>query len=234
MDIQSSAPVASIPATEPQRKSSVLKKDLAIAVIIGFFVALLLLPVIQQSTIFQKLHFKFSYAFSLLVILPILSAIGMFVALLLAQKIKVIYQVAKFVLVGALNTLLDLGILSLLMFLTGMSTGVFYIIFKSISFVLAATNSYFWNKFWTFKKISAVMELGAQRKSTGKEVAQFFVVSVIGFALNVGVASLLVNVLGPRFGVAAGGPWGIVSALCGTLVGLAWNFLGYKLVVFKK
>jgi len=225
-------PPVALPSQD--KKASVLKKDLLIAAIIGFFVALLLLPVIQQSTIFQKLHFKFSYAFSLLVIFPILAALGMFVALLLAQKIRVIYQVAKFVLVGALNTLLDLGILSLLMFLTGLNAGIFYSIFKAISFVLAATNSYFWNKFWTFKKIAAVLEIGAERKSTGKEVLQFFVVSVIGFALNVGVASLLVNVLGPRFGVAAGGPWGIVSALCGTLIGLVWNFLGYKLVVFKR
>lgn len=215
------------------QKASVLKKDLLISALIGFIIALLLLPVIQQSEIFQKLNFKLYYAFSLIIILPILAMLGMFVALLLAQKIKVIYQVAKFVLVGGLNTLFDLGILSLLMFLSGISSGLFYSVFKGISFVLAATNSYFWNKFWTFKKISSVPELAAERKSAGKEVLQFFIVSAIGFALNVGVASLIVNVWGPHFNVGVK-PWGLVGAICGTLTGLAWNFLGYKLVVFKR
>lgn len=71
-----------------------------------------------------------------------------------------------------------------------------------------------------------------QPKAVGKEFLQFFVVSCIGFALNVGLATLIVNVLGPQWGVSAK-LWANVGALGGTLVGLVWNFLGYKLIVFK-
>ncbi len=224
-------------ATSSQsQKAATLKKDLLLAAVIGFICALFILPIIKQA------QFKIPYELSLIIILPILSALGMLVALVIAQKIKVIYQVAKFVLVGALNTFVDWGALNLLMFLANIASGPFYSVFKGTSFVVAVTNSYFWNKFWTFKKTASSQAAPDEKKSTGKEVLQFFIVSAIGFALNVGVASLIVNVWGPHFNLfginwsseLAVKRWATFGAFIGTLVGLVWNFLGYKLVVFKK
>ena len=218
------------------QKAATLKKDLLLAAVIGFVCALFILPIIKQA------QFKIPYELSLIVILPILAVIGMFFAIIIAQKIKVIYQVAKFVLVGALNTFIDWGVLNLLLFLAGISSGPLYPVFKGVSFVVAVSNSYFWNKFWTFKKATPAALSSGEGKGTGKEVLQFFIVSIIGFALNVAIASLIVNVWGPHFNIfglnwapdLAAKRWGTFGALVGTLTGLVWNFLGYKLVVFKK
>ena len=217
----------SVEVSAQAQKASVLKKDLFIAAIIGFFLALLVLPIIKQS------EYKIPYVLSLLVILPILSAMGMFLAILIAQKIKFVYQAAKFILVGGLNTLIDWGVLNLLLFFINVSSGPLYSVSKGVSFAVAVVNSYFWNKHWTFKKSAQLARPGEEQKSARQEVLQFFLVSIIGFAINVLVASLVVNVWGPHFGISAK-LWATVGAACGTVIGLAWNFLGYKLFVFKR
>ena len=136
-----------------------------------------------------------------------------------------IKQAIKFVLVGILNTLVDLGILNLLILLSGISTGSGYSAFKGISFTIAVINSYFLNKFWTFKSRGAG---GAK-----KEFTQFFIVSFIGFGINVGVASFVVNAVGPQLGISDK-LWANVGAICATFAAMSWNFLGYKFIVFKK
>lgn len=229
------------------------KKDLIISAAVGLLCAMLIFPIAKNLGMKQNL------ALSLLVVLPILAAAGMFVAYWLAKRIKVFYQLAKFVLVGGLNTFVDWGILNLLMFLTGIAAGSLYSVFKGVSFLVATTNSYFWNKFWTFRpaaersaadvvpafgersqgdsneELRAISEAGRGNVGTGstKELLQFFIVSLVGFLINVGAATLLVNVLGPQWGLGAK-LWANVGALAGTLLGMSWNFLGYKLVVFKR
>jgi len=218
------------------------KKDLIISAVIGLLCALLILPIAKN------LQMKQSLALSLIVILPILSAAGMRVAYWLSKKIKIIYQIAKFILVGALNSFVDWGILNLLMFLTSIVAGGLYPVFKGISFLIATTNSYFWNKFWTFCPAADVAPaFGAQSQGDGgtttetsdnvgsgtaKESLRFFIVSFVGFLLNIGIATFLVNILGPRFGFSAA-LWANFGALSGTVLGMGWNFVGYKLVVFK-
>jgi len=226
------------------------KKDLIISAVIGLLCALLILPIAKI------LEMKQSLALSLLVVLPVLSVAGMFAAYWLAKKIKVFYQIAKFILVGALNSFVDWGILNLLMFLTSIVAGGLYPVFKGISFLIATTNSYFWNKFWTFRSAADVAPaFGAQPQGDGgtvtetsdnvgsgagnigtgtaKEPLRFFIVSFVGFLLNIGIATFLVNILGPKFGFSAA-LWANIGAIAGTLLGMVWNFVGYKLVVFKQ
>lgn len=135
----------------------------------------------------------------------------------------VIRQAVKFVLVGGLNTLIDLGVLNLLIFTTGIANGFGYSAFKGISFIVAVINSYFLNKFWTFKSAG----------KSGKEFSQFFMVSLIGFGVNIGVASLVVNIIGVQFGITPK-IWANVGALAATFAAMAWNFIGYKFFVFKR
>ncbi|MFN3247220.1 MAG: GtrA family protein, partial [Leptonema sp. (in: bacteria)] len=45
----------------------------------------------------------------------------------------------------------DMGILNVLVGLTGITSGFFLIPMNAISFLAAVTNSYYWNKFWTFQ-----------------------------------------------------------------------------------
>lgn len=133
-------------------------------------------------------------------------------------------QFTKFAAVGFLNAAVDFGVLNLLIFITGIPSGIYFSVFKAVSFTIASVNSYIWNRLWVF---------GSKEKKTGKEFAQFLTVSVIGAVINVGAASFVVNYITPQFGL---GPklWANVGAVAGAAAGLFWNFLGYKFVVFKK
>lgn len=201
------------------------KKDLVVAGIIGFFCALLILPIAENLAV------KKFIVYPLAVSLPLLSVLGMWLAIRLAQKFSFFYQLAKFVLVGGLNTFIDWGVLNLLMFLASVAGGYLFAFFKSVSFLIATGNSYIWNRFWTFKR-SAGERKAAGTRTTGKELWQFLVVSVIGFALNVGIAILIVSCFEPQWGMTPK-QWANIGAFFGTLAGLTWNFLGYKMIVFK-
>lgn len=155
------------------------------------------------------------------------------------MKSLVLYQVIKFSMVGMLNTLIDLGILNILIWLSGIASGPAYSIFKGISFTAAVVNSYFCNKFWTFRKERDCPRRGLSLSSCEKEAAasegdfvKFLAVALAGLLINVGVASLVVNLIGPCFGLSEK-IWANAGAVAASLIGLAWNFLGYKFWVFK-
>lgn len=133
-------------------------------------------------------------------------------------------QFIKFLCVGLLNTGVDFGILNLLMFSTGITSGIGYSLFKAISFMVAVTNSYFLNKRWTFKK---------GKNLEKKEFIKFITISLIAFGVNVSIASLLVNFIGP-IGNIPSYLWANVSALAATVFTTLINFFGYKYIVFKE
>lgn len=143
------------------------------------------------------------------------------------KNIQVFRQASKFVLVGILNTFIDFTVLNLLIFLTDIASGVGYSIFKGVSFIVAVINSYFLNKFWTFKSAS---------DGKKKEFIQFLAVSIGGFGINVGIASLIVNVVAKQFSYSGVSEtiWANIGALIATFCAMVWNFLGYKFIVFKK
>ncbi len=197
-----------------------MKKSDAIAVLIlGEIVAIFLIFVLKNLGYFSN------YLWLLLIVLPILALILLVVLYFIGKKIPVAFQFGKFISVGLANTAVDFGVLNFLIFLSGSVSGIIYSVFKGISFVTASTHSYFWNKFWTFRKKETVV--------VGKEFLQFFVVSLIGLAINVGIASLVVNLIGPQWGISLK-LWANIGAAVGSVVGLAWNFLGYKFIVFKQ
>ena len=156
---------------------------------------------------------------------PILALFGIWIAWFLGKKILWIFQAAKFLLIGALATLVDLGILNLLIWVSGIAAGLPYSIFKGISFIVATCSKYLGDKFWAFEKM--------ERKGMGKEFSQFLAVTLIGLAINVGAASLIVNVAGPQFSLTEK-LWANVGAISAAFVSAIWNFLGYKFIVFKK
>jgi len=196
------------------------KKDIIYTLIIGEAIALI------GSAILRNLELGKSLPLFLLpVVFPVLSVAGIWVADLLGKKIPVLFQAAKFLLVGVLNTLIDLGALNILIGITGMATGIYYPVFKGISFMIASLHSYFWNKFWTFKKV--------EDNANPKEFTKFFLTVLIGLLLNVLISSIVVNVIGVRFGVSEK-VWANFGALLATLVAWVWNFFGSKFLVFKK
>jgi putative flippase GtrA len=209
------------------------KKEYQLGILAGLLIGLLFLPILQAAKpeLFAKVW---------LAIIPFFligTPLGLAIAFLISKKIPVIWQIAKFGVTGVLNALVDLGVLTLLtlffrsylgldssdIVLGSFSIFTFYSIYKALSFVIANINSYYWNKYWTFQKKDG--------KST--EFVQFFIVSAVGFALNVLIASLVFKLIGTSSGLSSDQA-GLLGAVVGSIAGLAWNFTGYKFIVFKK
>jgi putative flippase GtrA len=195
------------------------KTDVIISIVIGFLIGVFFFIIIKNIGI------EIPYVWLLLIVFPPLALLGMFVVSFFGRKFLIIYQAGKFMLVGALNTFIDLGALNILIWFSGIVAGPWYSIFKGISFLVATTNSYFWNKHWTFRKRGGVFAPG--------EFSKFLVVTTIGFSINVGIASVVVNIIGPQFGMGAK-MWANVGAFTAVLFAWIWNFLGSKFIVFKK
>jgi putative flippase GtrA len=115
----------------------------------------------------------------------------------------------KFILVGVSNTLLNF----LVFFITFRLLNIFYILSSVISFIFAFTNSYFWNKTWTFKKISNQYQL-----------PKFFIVNILSLLINVIILFLAVEILNIH---------PLIGQIFGISSSLSINFLGNRYWVFN-
>lgn len=167
----------------------------------------------------------YSLLWLIILIFPFLAAFCLWVASLIGKKFISIYQLAKFLLIGIMATILDLGLLNVFLAATGKNSGYGYAAFKGISFIFATIVKYIPDKYWAFKK-----KEGSDIK---KEFGQFFAVTAAGLAINVAMASIIVNYIGPQFGLDAE-TWGKIGGIGATIAVFAWNFVGYKFIVFKK
>lgn len=212
------------------------RKDYLYGALAGFFIGLLLMPILHTAKpdLYQSLRLALVPVFTVLV------PLGLVIASWLARPFPVIWQIAKFVVIGVLNALVDIGLLAYM--LNGAARSpyriasddllftlfvpiAFYSLYKSLSFIVANVNSYYWNKYWTFENTAA--------GKSGSQFVQFFVVSLVGFFINVITASS-VSAAFHTTGSLSPEQWGLVGAVAGSLTGLVWNFVGYKFIVFKK
>ena len=191
-------------------------KDFKLVTIIGLLVGALALMPAKNLGVEVTLPLVAASVVGFGVFAPIALAI----LKLLARKYPVFEQFGKFAAVGTLNTLIDLGVLNLLILISGLSSGLPYVGFKASSFVAGTTNSYFWNKFWTF---------GSKMPVTAKEYIRFAGFTLVGVAINVTVATSVVTFIGD-----GGKLFANIGALSGVFVALAWNFVSYKKFVFKR
>jgi len=196
------------------------KIDIILALITGEVTAWFFYGILKNIGIEIKLLY-----WLLPILFPILAIIGLWICYLLGKKFLWIFQAAKFFLIGVLATLVDLGVLNLLMWISGLALGLAFNVFKGISFLVATFAKYWGNKFWAFEK--------REREGMGKEITQFYLVTLIGLGINVGVASLIVNTIGPQFAMSPK-IWANIGAIIAAFAAALWNFLGYKFLVFKK
>ena len=130
----------------------------------------------------------------------------------------------RFIIVGIINTVVDLGVLNLLIQVTHTGErGFDFMLIKTTSFMVAVMNSYFLNRSWTFRATG-------RHKSLMRSGSQFLVVSLVGAVVNVGTASYVATFVPPITGLEK--LWPSAAALVGTAGSFIWNFIGYKYIVF--
>jgi putative flippase GtrA len=142
----------------------------------------------------------------------------------LFEKYPIILQVLKFGVTGVMNTGIDFLVLNGLMWLTKTYSGTLIILLNIVSFSIAVTNSYLWNKYWTFK-VKAKDEIP-------QEFAKFITVSLIGAIINSSILFVFTTFVDPLFGISEG-LWANVGKLLATGIALIWNFIGYKFWALK-
>lgn len=160
-----------------------------------------------------------------LFIVPILWILGVNLGYFLGRWLAFFNQFGKFAAIGFTNAAVYFGLLNVLIAWTDINKGVWYSIFVAVAFVAGATHSYFWNKFWVFE---ATLD-----GVSGGEFGKFFGVSLIAGLINVVTASLVVNIIGPMFGLTPD-QWANIGGVAGSAVALVFSFIGFKVAVFNK
>ena len=193
------------------------------ALITGESIAWLFVWLLKNS---PNINLPFLY-WLLPVSFPILSILSIWISYLIGKRYLVVYQLAKFLLIGAFFAIFDLIILNILLEYFGISKdeAVKYAVFVAISFIVATTAKYVADKYWAFEK--------AGREQMGLEFGKFFVITVISGGIQVAVASFIFA-LAPSLFEMTELVAGNIGKIGGIIVASIWNFLGYKFIVFKK
>ncbi len=197
--------------------------------IAGFFTALFLLPTFKNARIVQ---IGYIYA-GLIIGLPLLWMLALIVGRFLNRWLSWIYQFVKFCIIGLLNASLDFGVLNLLSLYTGLTSGIIIGGVNVPGFIVAATNSYFWNKFWVFaRKENTNLPTQAGGKTNYSDVITFIPIVISGAVINSVIVIFISTYIHPLFGLS-GAQWLNISKLIASAIALAWNFIGFKFFVFK-
>jgi len=134
----------------------------------------------------------------------------------LLRRDRITGQAVRFIIVGFLNTAVDLGVFYLLILIPGMHD----VVAKGISYFLGICNSFLWNKYWTF---------GAAKSDRGwREFGIFVAVNMVPLVVNVFVFRLL--------GIwYHSGEWYVRmgKAFAAAVVAVVWNFVGSRYLAFR-
>lgn len=201
------------------------KRDVLIPLLLGSIISACLAIIIftLRNDIPERiLSLLNGYLF--LAFIPFLTVLYFYILNLTVGDNRSFFQFGKFILVGFSNFTIDFGLLNLLMFVTSVESGLMYSIFKGLSFFIAIINSYFWNRTWTFEF--------RERGNMLEQFFRFMGIALTGLLINVIVASVIVNYIKVEF--IAPRIWANVAALISVIAVLAWDFAGYKFLVFKK
>lgn len=159
---------------------------------------------------------------------------------------NVFRQLLKFAVVGAVATSVDLGLHRWLLFHAEWGGAPLHVVvgewmiqtfgfdqpaggdlkktafgpLKVVPVLLAIFVSYMLNRWYTFK--------AGDEKIKARQVAQFYIVALIGMVISVSVSTLMNSIL-------RGDPnadW-FLASLCGMVAGFFWNFNGQRLWTFR-
>ena len=154
-----------------------------------------------------------------------------------ASEKKGIVQFIQFILVGVLNTLVDLVVTRSLQVGFGLLTNqllLTYYIPKVIGYACGIVNSYVLNTAWTFQK---------ERKRDAREIISFLIINALTLGVSLGLMFLFRNVFGLSNWwnnvisidwILRIIPGDFFCTLLSSGIALVLNFLGNKLIVFAK
>jgi putative flippase GtrA len=120
-------------------------------------------------------------------------------------------QLAKFGAVGATGYVVNLGVYTALL----RGAGWHYIYAATVSFVVAVTNNYLWNRLWTFRD---------ERGHLAFQGLRFFVVALVAYGADLGILSALI-----AFGMNK-----VLAQAIAIVLVTPLNFLGNKLWSFRR
>ena len=132
-----------------------------------------------------------------------------------------IWQFLRFCVVGISNTAIDFAVLNLLLWLYPTTNAWEILGYNSAAVLLGSTNSFFWNKYWTFRRRNPV---------TSQEVYRFLVIAGATTLMSDALLSLL---NGAFPGVLRGSLLGANILKLGAIIGTLFvSFFGMRLWVF--
>ncbi len=131
----------------------------------------------------------------------------------------------KYVVVGVIGTLLDVGLFTLLIAQTSLgNTWTGHITAATLSFLVAVINNYVLNSLWTFQ---------SKKTTDKKQFSKFFLVSCLGWLLNVTFLSLfswaIAILIGSLPPLASA-----VAKICASGVVLIYNFIANRFWTFRE
>ncbi|MGE3770968.1 MAG: GtrA family protein [Bdellovibrionales bacterium] len=125
----------------------------------------------------------------------------------------ILTQLFWFVVVGTIGFVVDTAVLY-----AGIGAGLGYYGGRVVSYVCAATTTWFLNRRWTFKSTN---------QNTRSEWARFVVLNLGGFIVNYGTYVICLQI--HHIFIA----YPVLAVAAGSAAGLVVNFLINKFVVFK-
>ena len=120
-------------------------------------------------------------------------------------------QLAKFCIVGATGYVINLAVYTALL----KWAGLHYLGAATVSFVVAVSSNYWWNRHWTFR---------GERGNFAFQGMRFFAVSVVVFVANLVLLRLLVEA----------GVGKVLAQAIAVVAVTPLNFLGNKLWSFRR
>ena len=128
-----------------------------------------------------------------------------------------VVRFAKFGVVGAIGALVDFCFLNLGIQLFGLPKWLA----NTFSFFAAVLSNFTWNRLWTFPE--------SRERSLGSQLGQFFLVNLVGYAINQAIFLSL-----DRWVFAPWGVWGYnISKAIAIGVVLFWNFGANRIWTYR-
>ena len=137
------------------------------------------------------------------------------------QTKNTVTKLMRFAVVGIVNTSIDIVALNILLWIFPTTNTWEVLFFNALACIVAACNSFFWNKYWTFQYREPI---------TARLVARFAGVSLLSLSGNTLVLWLFL-LLFPAVMTGAGLGAALLKAATGAVM-MAFSFIGQLVLVF--